>query len=64
LQNGPLTLPRHYVYCARRPPDDRFRPFYERAKREDWGAHEIESSHNPHITCPDVLTDLLARVAI
>ena len=63
LQNGPLTLPRHYIYCARRPPDDRFRPFYERAKREGWGAHEIDSSHNPHITCPDVLADLLDRIA-
>lgn len=63
LQNGPLTLPRHYVYCARRPPDDRFRLFYERAKSEGWSAHEIDSSHNPHITCPDVLTDLLARIA-
>jgi pimeloyl-ACP methyl ester carboxylesterase len=64
LQNGPLALPRHYVYCARRPPDDRFRAFYERAKREGWGAHEIDSSHNPHITCPDVLADLLARIAV
>ncbi len=64
LQNGPLTLPRHYIYCTRRPPDDRFRPFYERAKREGWGAYEIDSSHNPHITCPDVLADLLTRIAV
>lgn len=33
LQNGPLTLPRQYIYCARNPPDDRFRVFYERAQR-------------------------------
>ena len=63
LQNGPLTLPRDYIYCTRRPPDDRFRPFYERAKREGWGAHEIDASHNPHITCPEVLADLLTRIA-
>jgi pimeloyl-ACP methyl ester carboxylesterase len=64
FQNGPLTLPRHYIYCARRPPDDRFRVFYERAKAENWaGAHEIDSSHNPHITCPDMLTDLLTKIA-
>ena len=63
LQNGPLTLPRHYIYCTRNPPDDRFRPFYERAKREGWGAHELDASHNPHITCPEVLADLLARIA-
>jgi pimeloyl-ACP methyl ester carboxylesterase len=30
-QGGPLTLPRHYIYCKRNPPDDRFRRFYERA---------------------------------
>ncbi|MES1154808.1 MAG: alpha/beta hydrolase, partial [Pseudorhodoplanes sp.] len=50
MKNGELTLPRHYIYCARRPPDDRFRPFYERAQREGWGAYEIDASHNPHIT--------------
>jgi pimeloyl-ACP methyl ester carboxylesterase len=64
LRGGPLTLPRHYIYCQRHPPDDRFRAFYERAKREGWGTHEIDSSHNPHITCPDVLADLLARIAV
>ena len=64
LQQGPLTLPRHYIYFTRHPPDDRFRPFYERAKREGWGAHEIDASHNPHITCPQALTDLLDRIAV
>jgi pimeloyl-ACP methyl ester carboxylesterase len=63
LQNGALTLARHYIYCARNAPDDRFRHFYERAKRENWGAYEIDSSHNPHITCPEVLADLLTRIA-
>ncbi|HZQ11340.1 MAG TPA: alpha/beta hydrolase [Pseudolabrys sp.] len=64
FKNGPLTLPRHYIYCTRHSPDDRFRPFYERAKREGWGVHEIDSSHNPHITCPQVLADLLTRIAV
>lgn len=63
LQNGELKLPRHYIYCTRNAPDDRFRQFYERAKREGWGAHEINSSHNPHITCAETLADLLARIA-
>src|ERR1700690_631916 len=31
LQNGAFTLPRHYIYCARNAPDDRFRRFYEHA---------------------------------
>ena len=62
--SGPLTLPRQYIYCTRITPDDRFRPFYERAKREGWGTYEIDSSHNPHITNPVVLADLLDRIAI
>jgi len=63
LRNGPLTVERHYIYCARHSPDDRFRRFYERAQREGWGAHAIDSSHNPHITCPDVFADLLTQIA-
>jgi pimeloyl-ACP methyl ester carboxylesterase len=64
LRNGPLTLPRHYIYCSRRPPDDRFRRFYERAQRVGWGAHVLDASHNPHITCPQALADLFDRIAI
>jgi hypothetical protein len=63
LQNGVLTLPRQYINCTRRPPDDRFRRFYERAKQEGWGTSEIDASHNPHITCPQVLAELLDRIA-
>jgi pimeloyl-ACP methyl ester carboxylesterase len=63
LQGGALTLPRHYIYCTRNPPDDRFRRFYESAKRDGWGVHEIDASHNPHVTCPEVLADLLSRIA-
>jgi len=62
LRSGPLTLPRHYIYCTRNAPDDRFRRFYERAKREGWGVSEIDASHNPHITCPDVLAELLDKI--
>jgi hypothetical protein len=63
LQNGALTLPRHYIYCTRIPPDDRFRRFYERARRENWGTDTIDASHNPHITCPKVLAEMLDRIA-
>jgi len=63
LRNGPLTLPRHYIRCTRVSPDDRFRRFYDRAKSEGWGAYEIDASHNPHITCPELLMDLLDRIA-
>ena len=63
LQHGPLKLPRHYIYCARIGSDDRFRRFFEQAKREGWGAYEIDASHNPHITNPVVLADLLTKIA-
>jgi pimeloyl-ACP methyl ester carboxylesterase len=63
LQNGPLMLPRHYIYCARRPPDDRFRRFYERAQREGWGAYELDSSHSPQVTAPQALAELLDKIA-
>ena len=62
--SGPLTLPRHYIYCTRNAADDRFRRFYARAQRERWaGAHQIDASHNPHITCPDALAGLLDSIA-
>jgi pimeloyl-ACP methyl ester carboxylesterase len=63
LQGGPLTLPRHFIYCRRHNPGDPFRQFLERAKREGWGHDEIDASHNPHITCPGLLVDLLHKIA-
>jgi pimeloyl-ACP methyl ester carboxylesterase len=62
MPRGELTLPRHYIYATRHPPDDRFRHFLDRAEREGWGTSEIDASHNPHITCPEVLMDLLDRI--
>jgi len=63
LRNGELTLPRHYIYCKRCRPDDGFRRFYERARQEGWGHHEIDASHNPHITAPEALAALLEGIA-
>lgn len=63
LQHGELTLPRHYIYSKRCTPDDRFRRFHDRAKREGWGHNEIDASHNPHITAPEALAALLHGIA-
>lgn len=63
LRNGPLTLPRHYIYCQRCAVGDGFRPSYERAQREGWGHDEIDASHNPHITAPQALMALLETIA-
>ena len=64
LKNGALTLPRHYIYCTRIAPGDRFRRFLDRARRENWGVDEIDASHNPHVTCPEALMTLLERAAV
>ena len=57
------SAPRTYIYCKRARPDDGFRPFLERAKREGWRTYEIDASHNPHITAPDVLMNILSETA-
>jgi pimeloyl-ACP methyl ester carboxylesterase len=55
--------PRHYIYATRNAPGDVFRQFAVRAKSEPgWTLHEIDASHNPHITCPDVLMKLLTQI--
>jgi pimeloyl-ACP methyl ester carboxylesterase len=57
-------VPRTYVYALRAGPGDTFRQFAERAKSEaGWGYEELDVTHNPHITAPDLLVDLLERVA-
>jgi hypothetical protein len=55
--------PRSYIYCRRIGPTDVFRQFAERARREGWRTFEIDASHNPHITAPQALLDLLERIA-
>ncbi len=55
--------PRHYIYAKKNGPGDTFRQFGERAKSEaGWKYYEIDASHNPHITCPDVLMKLLSEI--
>jgi len=55
--------PRHYIYATKNGPGDVFRQFAERAKSEPgWKYWEIDASHNPHITCPDVLMASLTHI--
>jgi pimeloyl-ACP methyl ester carboxylesterase len=58
LSSRPLP-PRGYIYCQRARPDDVFRQFADRAKAERWRYAEMDASHNPHITCPEELRDVL-----
>jgi pimeloyl-ACP methyl ester carboxylesterase len=57
------SAPRSYIYCKRARPDDNFRQFLERARREGWQTFEIDASHNPHITAPDMLLAILKQIA-
>ena len=58
-------LLRTYIYCLRAGPGDTFRQFAERARTEaGWQYREIDSSHNPHITAPDVLAAMLHEIAV
>ena len=59
LTNGPLTLPRHYVICTK---NETFRPYFNKAKAAGWPVYELASSHNPHITVPGQLANLLDRI--
>jgi pimeloyl-ACP methyl ester carboxylesterase len=54
--------PRAYIYCTRRAPDDVFGPSAERARREGWPYVELDASHNPHITAPGALYDVLTTL--
>jgi pimeloyl-ACP methyl ester carboxylesterase len=60
LTGAGSALPRHYVYALKKDDRDSFGRFYQRAQTTPgWTAHEIDSSHNPHITVPQTLADLL-----
>jgi pimeloyl-ACP methyl ester carboxylesterase len=63
LRNGPLTLPRYYIYCQRCMPGDGFRPSYEHAQKSGWRTYEIDATHNPHITAPEALMTILREIA-
>jgi pimeloyl-ACP methyl ester carboxylesterase len=60
---GKDAPPRHYIYAMKSGPGDTFGQFRERAKTENgWSYHELDASHNPHITCPEALRDMLFRI--
>ncbi len=63
FENGPLTLPRTFIYAKKHLPGDYFRPFMERARREGWKVYEIDASHSPHVTAPEELMRILDEVA-
>jgi pimeloyl-ACP methyl ester carboxylesterase len=64
LQNGPLTLPRSYIYATRIAPADTFGRFSKMTKNDPaWRYFEIDASHSPNVTAPEALMGLLQKIA-
>jgi len=64
LTGAAKRLPRTYIYCTRAGPGDVFRRFAQQARNDPaWAYHELDASHNPHITMPETLAALLDRIA-
>jgi len=64
LRGAADHLPRSYIYCLRPSPGDVFAQFAERARSEPgWRLYEIDATHSPNVTAPEVLADLLAAIA-
>jgi hypothetical protein len=62
--SAPFTLPRAYVHCTRKPGSDSFGQFaYRLRDAPGWRFHEMDASHNPHITAPEELAGLLDSIA-
>jgi pimeloyl-ACP methyl ester carboxylesterase len=61
LSGQPLPA-RAYIYCTRIGPEDTFGRFAARARAERWPYAEIDASHNPHITSPRELCEILQRM--
>ena len=64
IHNGPLGLPRSYIYATRITPADTFGRFAAHAKGDPaWRYHEIDASHSPNVTAPEALMSLLQQIA-
>jgi pimeloyl-ACP methyl ester carboxylesterase len=63
LTSGTLSLPIDYIYCTIANPDHGFHRFADKGRERGWGVHELEATHNPHITTPETLAALLLRIA-
>jgi hypothetical protein len=64
LSGAGERIPKTYINCIKPSPGNMFQQFAQRARTEPgWHYMEIDSSHSPHITLPEVLASLLDKVA-
>jgi pimeloyl-ACP methyl ester carboxylesterase len=64
LGNGATQIPRSYIHCTRKGGDDPFLQFAKRLKSDPaWRHYEIDASHSPNVTAPEVLAKLLCQIA-
>jgi pimeloyl-ACP methyl ester carboxylesterase len=57
-------LPRVYIYCLQKTPQDTFGQFAARARSEPgWQYLEIDATHSPNVTAPEKLAEILLRIA-
>lgn len=60
--SGKALPPRSYIRCTRAAPDDPQKSSALKAQQNGWPYIEIDASHSPHITAPDLLASTLARL--
>ena len=53
------VLRREFVLCS----ESGFEPVAERAAASGWGVHHIDTGHDPMITAPEELAEILLRIA-
>ena len=63
LPHGEPAMPRSYIYATRITPADTFGQFAKRARSEPgWRYFEIDASHSPNVTAPEVLMKVLREI--
>jgi pimeloyl-ACP methyl ester carboxylesterase len=63
LEHGETSLPRSYIYCARKEGSDPFAQFAKRFKNDAaWRYFEMDASHSPNVTAPEALMALLEKI--
>ncbi|CAN5506100.1 alpha/beta hydrolase [soil metagenome] len=60
--SGEDLPPRAYIRCTRIPPDDPQGASARTAQKNGWPYVEIDASHNPHVTAPELLASTLLQL--